>query len=307
MIPTSIHEKALQNWSWAKLDLAAWEESHSHLPKWIASKILKSKRKTALKRAAKDAGEKPRWPSKSARGQEYLAEMGMFSRALRPVVSVKGAAFREIVKQIRNHYFSRVFDSTVTRSLSDSDLGGLVGEIRSTGIFIERIDGCDERRWTAKWAGSFDAAREAAHADYGVCCLIMMALRNAARLEVGRTHYAAMMQRLADPKATIGGYLASSLTDMLSDPTSSAGYEQCSGGEMTTYIRKCLSRADHENLLRRAPVGVVTATAIQCYPHELSKTAACRAAGLSETFRMNDSVYSGSPEQVKAAMMALED
>lgn len=294
------HQKAIRNWNIEKRNLADWSARHDHLPAWLRDKILSGKRRAAMRRAVRPSPCSVVWHS--GRASEYLSECAMFSRALMPNVSVRGCALRALILAMRSRYFAWGYDAGATRCLDDSDLSGAVGAIRRSGQYVSDRG---THVWTASWAAGFHPER-AGEADYGCCCLIMDALADACRMEIGRTRYAQMMARLdAEPGAKISGYLAESLMSMMRAPDSVATYEGCSGGEMTTYIRLALTRDDWQRLLERAPVGAVTDTAIQCYPHETAKTAACAAAGLFHVFRMNDSIYTGTPDQVAAVIAKL--
>lgn len=289
------HQLATRNWTTEKRLLAEWSASHDHLPSWLRDKILAGKRRAALRRAVKPS---PYRACYAVRSPDYLSECAMFSRALLPHVSVRGCALRALILAMRSRYFAWGYDAGVTRDLNDSDLGGTVGVIRRSGQYLDRDGG---HVWTASWAAGFHPHR-AGEPDYGHCALIMDALADACRMEIGRTRYA---QLDADKGAKIGGYLAESLMSMLRNPDQVATYEGCSGGELTTYIRLALTPADWQRLLERAPSGAVTETAIQCFPHEGAKIAACSAAGLFHTFRMSDSVYTGTPDQISAVLEKL--
>jgi len=294
------HQSAIRAWRTEKSMLADWSARHDHLPAWLRDKILAGKHRAAMRRAVKPSPRSN--PRHAGRASDYLDECAMFSRALMPLVSVRGRALRALILAVRSRYFAWGYDAGATRCLDESDLSGMVGKIRSSGQYVS---GRGSHVWTASWAAGFNPER-AGEADYGHCKLIMDALADGCRMEIGRTRYVQMMARLnADPGAKIGGYLSESLMSMMRDPDSVAAYEGCSGGEMTTYIRLALTRDDWQRLLERAPVGAVTDTAIQCFPHEAAKTALCAAAGLFHVFRMNDSIYTGTPDQVAAVVAKL--
>lgn len=295
----TIHAKAKSALSWERTKLQNWEEGNKdRLPEWLFGKICAGKRKAMLRRAAKEGLKVDRFAVSGIRRKDFVDEMAMFCRGLMPLVSVRGEKFHNLARQMRNLYFCWGFDASVTRELPDSDMSGLVGEIRSTGVYREKIDGHDPVAWTAKWAGEFDDAKNK-DADYGVCKLIMFALKDGLRMEIGRTHYTSLKKKLLeDGSKNIGGYFADSLMSMLKNPDVRASYEGCSGGEIYTYVRKTLDKSEWEWLLTRAPKGAKTETAIQCFPHEHAKSKACQGAGLFHTLRMNDSIYSGSKEQI---------
>lgn len=306
----TLHELATAQWMAAKHRLQVWTDDHSTLPGWLRDKILQSKRRTAKRAAVAAAWQQMARQMKQGlarRNADYRDDMAMFARALRPVVSVRDEKLRALLQQVRNLHYCWGYDATVTRALDDSDLGGEVGRIRQSGKWTSQRDGHEPWVHDARHHMR-DAEELKKEADYGICQLLMQALRWECTMEIGRTQFDRMMRELdADPKRTIGGYLAASLQSMLADPDHTAAYEDCAGGELHMYIRKTLSRDQWLELLERAPKGKHTETAIQCFPHEARKERACRNAGLFETFRMNDSIYSGTPQQVAAVLAELAE
>lgn len=295
----TIHQKAISTLHIYRSHYTDWRENHPRCPEFIAAKCVAAIRRRVLKMAARDAVTPPKFSvcpvtqSTLEKRAEYRSEMAAFCAGVMRVTGLRGNTVRTVAMQMRQRYSCWGVDYTVFSAVSDSAIGGVVGQIRATGQYIERIDGREPHTWTAQW--------EADGGDNGIDRLICMALMEAVRMEVGERQAKMLLARLMAPNAKISGYLADDLTVWMTDGAGAAGsYERCAGGEMFTWLRA--HPETWSTLLAHAPVGQATATAIQCYPHEHVKSSACHAAGLFETFRMGDSIYSGTPEQIAATL-----
>ena len=287
----TIHQQAL---SYLKIYSRRWEnwrENHPNCPEFIALKCIAGIRRSAIRRSAKDAVTPPPHAATHItrdtvqRLADYRGEMAATCAGLRRVTGMTGGALRELGRQVRNKRFSWGVNWEIFAAVPDAAIGGMVGDIRRDGVYIER-----GHKWSAEWAAGF-------HANHGVEALICMALTEAVRMDIGEREAKQILARLADPAAKISGYLADTIhAYMQHGAESSQGYERCSGCESYTWFRA--HPETWSTLLAHAPVGQVTETAIQCYPHPREKEEACTRAKLFKTFRLNDSIYSGTPEQI---------
>ena len=255
---------------------------------------MDSMRKAALRRSAMAAVTPPyalRATVESHKRQcEDKAELGVIARGLRRETRLSGEPLRVLAVALRNRRYTWGVNYAAVDAVPDSALGGRVGEIRARGVYYEVVDGCEPHPWSARWAEGF-------HPGNGVRALILTALTDAIRMDIGEVD----ALRLLGRTGPISGYLASDLAAWMAGRHGEAGqYERCSGGEMYTWLRY---HPEHwASLVARMPVGAVAETAIQCYPHETAMADACHAVGLFHIFRLNDSIYSGTPEQIIAAV-----
>jgi hypothetical protein len=223
---------------------------------------------------------------------DYRCEMAATCAGLRRVTGMTGAGLRELGRQVRNMRFSWGGNWEIFAAVPEAALGGMVGDIRRDGVYVER-----GKKWSAEWAAGF-------HDGHGVEALICLALTEAVRMDIGELEAQHILARLADPAAKISGYLVDTIQAYMQHGAEFCqGYERCSGNEHYTWFR--VHPETWPILLAHAPVGQVTDTAIQVYPHEHAKADACAAAGLFHTFRMGDSIYSGTAAQIAAVLQQI--
>lgn len=298
MTVKTIHQRAQDTLHIYGSHYRDWRENHPRCPDWIAQKCIAGIKRRVMRMAARQAVTLPSYARSHvtrdtvARRDERREEMGVFCAGLRRETGLTGATLRLVSTQMRQRYFCFGVDYSIFSAVPDSACGGLIGRIRATGQYQQdRYDAV----WTSGWAGSMDGAK-----GHGTEALIAMALMDSVRLDIGERHARQLLARLAaNPAGRISGYLADDLSIWLSGRTDGrGGYEGCSGGEIYTWLR--LHPETWPTLLAHAPVGQMTETSIQVYPHEQSKADACSAAGLFHTFRMGDSIYSGTAAQVAA-------
>lgn len=292
----SIHELAKQLLAIYRSEWEQWSDENPTCPAWIAQKIIQSKRKATLKKAARQA--MPKLTGHKCMRRIYADrceerdQLAAICAGLRRVTGLVGSPLRKLALAVRARRLSQPADLSCVDLVPDHAVCGLVGGIRAKGVYDS-----GGGRWgvrTVRWAESF-------HPGFGLQSLILMALTDAVRMDIGELDARREIARLEqDPSATISGYLADDLSKWVAGCDTEEGqYEGCSGGEYYTWFRR--HREHWPLLLSRCPVGKSGDTWIQCYPHEHTKAAACRAAGLRETMGMSHSVWSGTAEQVSAA------
>lgn len=294
----TIHERAQDLLHIYSYRTTEWRENHPRCPEWIAVKCIAGVQRSIMRKAAREAVTLPSHARSHvtrdtvARRGEYREEMAVFCAGIRRETGLTGAALHSVARQMRQRYFCWGVNYSIFSAVPDSACGGLIGRIRATGQYQQdRHDVV----WTSAWAGSMDGAK-----GHGTEALIAMALMDAVRLDIGERHAQQLLARLAaNPSGLISGYLADDLSIWLSGRIDGrGGFEGCSGGEMYTWLR--LHPETWPTLLAHVPVGQITDTAIQVYPHEHARANACAAAGLFHIFRMSDSIYTGTAAQVAA-------
>jgi len=263
-----------------------WEEAHPKCPGFIAKRIVAAKRRACLNNAVHFAKlrYKQQFDKISARSAEHKTDIARFFDGLRRVTGLTGENLRKLAVQVHRKHYVWSCDMSVAEVVPDTAMQGAVGLIRTTGAFK------DSRGYQQIGAKSPE----------DVNAMVLWALLDAIRLDIGKPYAEGVIaEYLQDPKAKIGGYFADTLMHWLAgDVSGHGGYEYCSGGEYMTYIRTTYGPDVWKMLMQHAPVGARTDTGVQCYPHERAKIAACRAAGLIETLRLSDSIFSGSPDKV---------
>jgi len=224
---------------------------------------------------------------------EYRAELGAIADGLRREKGMQRPDLRAVAIAVRERRYSRGVNMSMLDALPDTALDGEIGRIRATGKYIKQ-----GHTWSAEWA-------ELHWVGHGVRALVLMAVTEAVRLDIGGLDAQNLLSALTSgSKKHISGYLADTIIAwQRGELDGSAGYERCSGGEKYTWFRNHPETWDL--LLSHAPQGQHTETAIQCYPHERAKSKACHDAGLFETFRVSDSIYSGTREQVARVLQQI--
>lgn len=208
------------------------------------------------------------------------------ARALHKGLGLSGEELRKAVRVIHSRG-NTGYDLSDVPHVPGTALDGLVGRIRSFGLYVSRKYGYPTNR-TITWAeGPFSGQAKRTSAQALDVLVWMAIVEHLVEPAIAEYDAKQTLKRINEnPEAKISGYLASSI---MSWSKGESGYEDCSGCDSFRWFKE---RPEFWDLLMsRAPIGNKGGSWEQVFPHEHERRENLMARGWFETMRLNDSLF----------------